>query len=708
MSHEADQTIPLQPGASRESAAPPEIEGFRILRELGRGGMGVVYEAEQLNPRRPVALKVIRGGAQLDPAQVRLFQREAQALARLRHPEIAGIYASGCTPEGTPWFAMELVRGETLELWLRRENTHLPLGRSKVALRLKLFVRLCEAVAYAHQRGIIHRDLKPSNILVSASSPSSGGNGSPGLEIKILDFGLARVADADAPNTLVTALGEVYGTLAYMSPEQFLGNPDEVDTRTDVYALGVILFEMLAGRLPLDMTGKGLVEAARIAGERAPPPLSRGWLGKGRPDQDLQTIVATALAKEPGRRYQSVTALGEDVARYGLNQPIAARPPSLPYQLRKMVARHQVGFGFSVALALLVTGSAVAMGFLAARLKQERDRATEAVEVAEAVNRFLEETLGSADPVQGKARDATVLDAIRHATNRIGPSLEGKPMVEARVRETIGVTYLDLGEYQEAEAMLKESVRIWKTNFGTSRVGIVYALNALGVLKTQTGKPAEAEALYREALAIQRAHRPSGSADELSARANIADILADRGALAEAEAMLREVIRLDRKLKDLPPENLVIHLNNLGDILRNMGRLGESEACFREALALARATANPLAPILGGNLGETLMDAGRLEEAEPLLEQAVAQGSATLGEKNQLVAKARVKWAALQLRRGRAAAAEGLLLRALPVLKGSAGEGSPHTRRAAEMLAGIYEAQGRRAEASRVRTGQIP
>jgi len=386
-SNEGETLSSPSSSASRSSM----IGEYRIIREIGSGGMGVVYEAEQQHPKRLVALKVIRGGRFVDDQHIKLFEREAQALARLKHPGIAAIYESGRTPDGQHFFAMELVRGETLKDYLEKASSSGPLTPPQLRERLAIFRKIADAVIYAHQRGVIHRDLKPANIIVLRefeSSESESGLQSPG--IKILDFGLARITETDlAVSTIGTELGAIQGTLPYMSPEQVRGNPDEIDVRSDVYSLGVILYEMIAGRRPYDINNAMLHEAVRVICETRPAPLSKSWSGTKKLDRDIETIVNKALEKPLARRYQSVSALGDDVSRFLAGQPILARPPSVVYQLRKMAARHKVGFGFAAMLVFLIAIFAVVMSIQAERIARERDRANREAKISKQVSDFM-------------------------------------------------------------------------------------------------------------------------------------------------------------------------------------------------------------------------------------------------------------------------------------------------------------------------------
>ncbi|HEY7426645.1 MAG TPA: serine/threonine-protein kinase, partial [Gemmataceae bacterium] len=349
--HVADPSVPVV-----GPTLPSRIGRYRVLRLLGEGGMGTVYEAEQDNPRRSVALKVIRPGL-VSPALLKRFAHEVQFLGRLHHPGIAQIYEAGLAENGRPFFALEFIAGLPLNEYVRRHQLD-------SAARLVLAARVCDAVQHAHDQGVIHRDLKPGNILVDET-------GQP----KVLDFGVARATDADVRTTTArTEAGQLLGTLSYMSPEQVAGDPAALDGRSDVYALGVILFELLSDRMPYHLEHLPLPEAARVILEREPSRLGSIHAAfRG----DVETIVGKALAKDRTRRYVSARELASDIRRYLSNQPILARPPSALYQLRKFARRNKalVG-GVAGAFAALLVGTIVSILF-AVRAEQNARRANE-------------------------------------------------------------------------------------------------------------------------------------------------------------------------------------------------------------------------------------------------------------------------------------------------------------------------------------------
>jgi WD40 repeat protein len=352
-----DRQVPSQAGILNDPVGPthlPQVGRYRILRLLGEGGMGAVYEAEQDNPRRSVALKVIRPGL-VTPSLFNRFSQEAQILGRLHHPGIATIYEAGVAEDGQPYFALELVRGSALDVYARERNLT-PVDR------LELMARVCDAVHYAHDRGVVHRDLKPSNILVDET-------GQP----KVLDFGVARVIDDDLPSgTGHTRTGQMVGTLDYMSPEQVMAQPGGLDRRSDVYALGVILFELLAGRLPYQLEHVPLPQAAELIGHREPDRLGTiDFRFRG----DVETILAKTLEKEPARRYSSAADLAEDIRLYMRNEPIRARPPSALYQLGKFARRHKALVSGVSAVIVALTAGLVATAIFAARESEQRSKA---------------------------------------------------------------------------------------------------------------------------------------------------------------------------------------------------------------------------------------------------------------------------------------------------------------------------------------------
>jgi tetratricopeptide (TPR) repeat protein len=541
--------------------------------------MGAVYEAEQDQPRRTVALKVIKPGM-ASPALLKRFEQEAQALGRLQHPGIAQIYDAGTADTGygpQPYFAMEFIRGEDLRSFVasRRLNT---------LERLELFAKVCDAVNHAHQRGLIHRDLKPGNILVDET-------GQP----KILDFGVARLTDRDAQATSQTDVGQLIGTLAYMSPEQVLADPLELDIRSDVYALGVILYELLAERLPYDLSNK-LHEALLAIREEDPARLSsvnRSYRG------DIETIVAKSLEKDKSRRYSSAAELAADIRRYLTNEPIVARPPTLSYQLQKFAIRHKALVAGLVSVFVVLVGGIIVSTWQATRARRaehsamaQRDRAmqAEAATHAEMERATAAERLASAAEAQARTeRDAAMMQkqradmesatakaiseflqrglfeqasgaqpggnsnvTIRSALDRAAAQVDRKydqqPLVEAGVREYIAKAYRTLGAFAGAQPQLERAVALRRRGQGEEHPDTLRAMNDLGATYLLQNKIAEAAPLLTTVRRVRL--RTLGEDNPASADSAIllATLYRAQGKLDDSIALLRSTVDVQRRL----------------------------------------------------------------------------------------------------------------------------------------------------------------
>ncbi|MFC1540090.1 tetratricopeptide repeat protein [Gemmatimonadota bacterium] len=635
------------------------IGQYQILRKIGEGGMGVVYEAEQQHPKRNVALKVIRGGQFVDETTIRMFQREAQSLALLKHASIASIYESGHTDDGAHFFAMELVQGKPLNEWLA-ERPAGALTTTELRLRLGLLRQICEGVSYAHQRGVIHRDLKPGNILVlDDQTDTSESKRYSGPGIKILDFGLARITETDVQAaSMVTEVGTILGTLHYMSPEQVQGIPDNIDVRSDVYALGVLLYEILTGQLPYNIREAGFHDALGIILDSSPTPLSKLWVGDKKVDRDLEIIGLKALEKDPGRRYQSALALAEDIDHFLSNQPILARPPSTIYQLQKMVKRHTVPSVLAVVLAVLVVGFGFVSAAQARRIAQERDAANIARDESEAVTGFLTSTLASADPSEGR-RDLTVLEVLEVQENKIDTDFTDRPLIQARLHHTVGIVYHSLGKYSQAEEHLQQALEIrqrdlpeldletLKTRYGLVKVyydggrideaeqsvievlddcrkalgdnayWTLTTMNVLAVIYLDTGRIEEAEGIAREAVDRWLARRDAGiitNRDEkdeeeqrLTALNTMFGLYMSRGQFEQATPIAHELYESD--LRNSGPESTytLYSMHNLAYLYHLTKRYAQAESLYTETWELRK-------KLLGEDHTYTLATMGNLAE----------------------------------------------------------------------------------------------
>ncbi len=745
--------------AAEEAAArSPDLAGraigpYRVVREIGRGGMGVVYEAEQQRPRRPVALKVILGGRYVDDAAVRMFQRETESLARLKHPGIASIYESGCTEEGQHFFAMELVQGRRLSDVLDESG---PVrSRSDLRRRLALIRKITGAVAYAHQRGVIHRDLKPSNILVV---PPQGGptarEGAPGLssgrdhdeppDIKVLDFGLARINDPDAAATAVTAIGHVQGTLPYMSPEQIRGRRDEMDVRTDVYSLGVILYRMLTGRLPYDLERAEFPEAVRIVCEQPPRPLGAAAGGRRKFDRDLAIIVQKTLEKDPARRYQTIAALDEDLARYLDGRPILARAPSAAYQIRKLVARHKVAFAATGAVFVLLVGFAAAMTLQARRIAAERDRANREAHTADRVSDFLTGLFKVSDPDETRGNSIKAREILDTGLEKIGKELADEPEVQARLMQTMGQVYANIGLYPKALPILEQALATRRRLLGEENPDTLATMIDLALLDVNMGRRAEAEKLFDRVIEARRRLLGEEHPDTLRAKAGLVFVMRATGRYEEAEKLDRQILEARRRVLGEDHPDSILSMADLAGTYRMERRYGEAEALYRsvveklrkvlgednsvtleniyhlanvyeregryaEAEVLQRDTRERLRRRLGDDhlrtleatneLAVTYDDEGRFADAEPLYRDTLERSRRVLGKEHPTTLTTMNNLANVYSSEGRYDEAEALFRESLEAGRRVMGENHPHTANTLYNLGCMSALRGRRAAA---------
>ena len=615
------------------------IGPYRLIGTIASGGMGVVHEAEQQNPRRVVALKVMRKIDADDPARIALFDREAASLARLRHPGIASIYDAGVTDAGEHYFAMELVRGESLTRHARKRE--LP-----VRERLELFIGVCDPISYAHQRGVIHRDLKPSNILVAEPPASETGTSLSRGIVKVLDFGIARILDSEqAADTTISGAGRLFGTLNYMSPEQARGNPDDIDTRTDVYSLGVVLHELLTGEVPIDVSGMALHEGVKTICDSAPRKLgSRHTFLRG----DLEIIIQKAIAKAPSERYQSVAELSEDIRRYLHGQPILAHAPSSIYQLRKLIGRHKLVVASGCVALIAVVSFAIAVTVLMSRLSNEhlhvlaaKSNEQRARSVAEHVSQFLEEMLTSARPDVALGREVTVREILDMAAIRITPELTEDPAVAAAIERSIGSTYHSLGRHEEAERHLRIALERQRSLHDDKHPEVVECMIGLAKLLIDRASYEEAEVLCVRAVESSGAQDDQSILLQAAALNTRATLHQARGSLREAEVDFRESLRIRQSAAGTTDRDIATSLNNLAALLQQMGHYVEAERLHRNALVIRTSLFGDTHPDVAtsmNNIGNLLLDQGKFSEARKTFVDTIKLQRILHGETHPLLA----------------------------------------------------------------------
>ena len=692
------------------------IGPYRLVKKLGEGGYGIVYLAEQTEPlRRRVALKVIKPG--MDTRQViARFEAERQALARMDHPGIAKVFEAGATATGRPYFVMELVEGPRITGYC---NEH----RLSTRARLGLFVQVCRAVQHAHQKGIIHRDLKPSNILVALQDEKPVP--------KVIDFGIAKATQEPLTHeTLGTSYQQFLGTPAYMSPEQAgLGEMD-VDTRSDIYALGVLLYELLTGRTPFekhDLLRAGVEEMRRMIRQTEPPKPSTklsqelasvaasrqsaadslgqdgGALPRRRYEQvqalvrllrgDLDWIVMKCLEKDPGRRYESASSLARDLERHLNNEPVTAAAPGTLYLLGKFVRRHRVGLAMAASLVLLLAAGVVASTWQAIRATRAEAASRTAAAQSRQVVKFLTDMLDGVGPSKALGRDTQMLrEILDHTARRVGQDLNHQPEVQAELLNTLGNVYRELGDYPKADAMIREALALRKSVFGEKHPRVADSLHDLGALLRDQGKPADAETLFRQALAMRRELLGIEHPEVANSLDAIGVALSDQGKLPEAEDFHRQSLALRKKLFGEEHVDVAGSLHNLGTVFLMEGKYPEAEAIFRRVIATRKQLLGDVHPLLAttlGNLGTTLWWENKFPEAETVYRQTLDMQRKLMGGEHPDVATSLHNLACVLQRQGKLAEAEPLYRQALDIRKKLLPPGHPDTASTATALAAL-------------------
>lgn len=645
---------------------------YKLLQQIGEGGMGVVFMAEQTEPlRRTVAVKIVKPG--MDTRQViARFEAERQALAMMEHPNIAKVLDAGTTEAGRPYFVMELVKGVPITQYCDEKQLSL-------RARLELLVPVCQAVQHAHQKGLIHRDIKPSNVLVAEYDDHAAP--------KVIDFGVAKaMAHKLTDRTMFTEFGQVIGTLEYMSPEQAKLNQLDVDTRSDIYSLGVLLYELLTGSTPFGADHRNarafdeMLRAIReeepakpstrlSAADRLPDIAARRGLEPGKLSGlvkgELDWIVMKALEKDRNRRYETAGALAADVDRYLQNEPVLARGASTLYRFRKLVLRNRaVAFaGFSTLTALIIGLSAATAGLLHAR--------TQAAISTQTVQ-FLTEMLSGVRPAVAQGRDTTLLREILDKTTKRLDSgeFDDQPGVEAELRSVIGRVYAAVGDYATAEIMLRKSVSLSRDVYGQNHAKLGGALSMLADVRRRQNDLIEAEELDRQALAIQRHCYPRGHEATAASLLSLGETMLFQGRNSEAVECYREAIDLRRQLLGPAHPEVAWAMLRLGNVFKNGGDLVSAEPLTVDAVQILRDAPGMSrldVALAMHDLARFKSANGECEAADRIYDEVLTTYREVYGTEHAQVAKGLVDYADNQAALGEDEKAEALFREAVAI-----------------------------------------
>jgi non-specific serine/threonine protein kinase/serine/threonine-protein kinase len=608
------------------------IGPYHLLELIGEGGMGEVWLAEQKQPvRRRVAVKLIKTGMDTREVVAR-FESERQALALMDHPAIAKVFDAGSTPEGRPYFVMEYVAGLPITTYCDRHKL-------TMRERMELFMTVCEAVQHAHQKAILHRDLKPSNVLVSEVD----GKPIP----KIIDFGVAKATSQRlSEQTIYTQLGMVIGTLGYISPEQADSAGNDIDTRSDVYSLGVILYELLVGARPLEFNKLAYDESLRRLREQdAPKPSTRlrtlggdsttaahnrgaevptlARLLRG----DLDAITLKALEKDRKRRYSTPSELASDIGRYLHNQPVIAHAPSTAYRARKYVRRHRVGVALTALAAVLLIAFAIVQTVELRRVRRERDR-------ADRITNFMTDMFKVSDPSKSRGNDIRAREILDKASAQIENGLAQDPEVQAQLMQVMGTVYSNLGLYPQAESLTRHAMESRTRTLGQgNRQTLDSAISLEGILDNES-RYQEGEKLARETVDASRKALGPKDRTTIEAERELALILTNESHLPEAEKIEEDALDAARN-EFGPKDQLTLSLTeNLAINNAYQAKFPAAEKAFREVYETERDTLGPDNPkTLGdmGNLGAILMQENKFSESEAIYRELVDKKLRVLG-----------------------------------------------------------------------------
>jgi serine/threonine protein kinase/tetratricopeptide (TPR) repeat protein len=688
-----------------------QIGPYRLLEEIGEGGFGVVYLAEQTEPvKRRVALKIIKPGMDTREVIAR-FEAERQALALMDHPCIARVLDAGATDAGRPYFVMELVKGISITDYC--DQCHLATRD-----RLELFLQVCQAIQHAHQKGVIHRDVKPGNVLIAMQD----GRPVP----KVIDFGVAKAINQRlTDHTLLTRFTQVVGTPLYMSPEQAEMSPLDVDTRSDIYSLGVLLYELLTGTTPFErqrLKEATFDELRRIIREEEPlrPSARISTLGadvttiaerrRTEPRKlqqlvrgDLDWIALKALEKDRTRRYETADSFARDIRRFLNHEPVDAHPPAAAYRFMKFARRKKRVLVTATTLAsALVVATVVSTWQAVNASRSQRTAQTEAAisrAVAEFINRDL---LAPASPLNEPDRNLTVREALDRASERIDGRFEQQPLVEAAVRHTLGTSYLTLGEYGHAERHLQRAVQVRRSLLGAEHEQTLASMTNLATAFFGQGRYTDAEQLNQKLLDVRQRVLGPEHRDTLISMMNLAATVREQGRSAEAERHYREILRIQQRVLDAEHPQLLKTMMNLAAVMRDQGDYVAAEQTCRNVLPMQRRVLRPEHPdTLAGMtiLANSILAQGRYTEAETLHREVLEIRTRVLGPEHPDTLESINDLSLAIFDQGRYAEAAELRSAALEMQRRILGREHPATLQSMMNLANVIDAGGDHAEA---------